>query len=262
MFYNFHSGFRKGSITQHCFLKIVEKRFKTLDEVGETGAVLTNLSEAFDCINHNLLIAKLNAYGLEKRSFEFIHSYLIKRKQRTKVHSAFSLLEMLFSGMPQGSILGPLLLNIYICDMFFEILENIDFVGYADHNTPYIYSSKIEHVLTNLQRASEKLFRWFPTNLLVANAGKCHLLTSSNLTIDISITNTKISNGERVNVLGANFEGRLNFDCQVNILLKKVSKKFHALARVCNCMDTKNQHVLMNALKTSKFFFCPCLDVP
>ena len=67
----------------------------------------------------------------------------------------------LLFGVSQGSILGPLLFNIYICDMFFKTPENIDFAGYADDNTPYTYSSKIEHVLTNLQGALEKLFLVF-----------------------------------------------------------------------------------------------------
>ena len=84
---------------------MVEKWCKTLDEGGETGAVLTDLSKAFDCIDHKLLIANLNAYVFEKRSLEFIYSNLFKRKQRTKVDSAFSYWEMLFSGGPQGSIL-------------------------------------------------------------------------------------------------------------------------------------------------------------
>ena len=211
---------------------------KTLDEGDETGAFLTDLSKAFDCIDHNLLIPKLNAYEFAKRSLEFIHSYLTKRKQKTKSDSAFSSWEMLLSGVPQGSILGTLLFNIYICDMFLETPENIDFTGYADDNTPYTYSSKIEHVLTNLQGASEKLFSWFSANHLVANAVKCHLLTSSNFPVDIRITNTKISNVERVKLLGVNIEGRLNFDYHVNTLLKKANKKYHALARVCNYMDT------------------------
>ena len=98
---------------------MVEKWRKTLDGGGETGAVLTDLSKAFDCIDHNLLIAKLNAYGFDKQSINFIYSYLTKRKQRTKVDSAVSSWEILFSGVPQSSVLGPLLFNIYICDMFF-----------------------------------------------------------------------------------------------------------------------------------------------
>ena len=88
--------------------------------------------------------------------------------------------------------------------MFFKTPENIDFTGYADDNTPYTYSSKIEHVLSNLQGASEKLFSWFSANHLVANAGKCHLLTSSNLPVDIRITNTKTKCGQSYS--------RLNFD--------------------------------------------------
>ena len=94
--------------------------------------------------------------------------------------------------------------------MFFETPKNIVFAGYADDKTLYTYFSKIEHVLTNLQGGSEKLFSWFSANHLVANTGKCHLPTSSNLPVDIRITNTKISNVEKVKLLAVNFEGRLN----------------------------------------------------
>ena len=114
IFSKFQCGFRTGFNGQRYLLAMVQKWHKTLDGGGETGAVLTDLSKAFDCIDHNLLIAKLNAYGFEKQSINFIYSYLTKRKQRMKVDSAVSLWEMLFSGVPQGSVLGPLLFNIYI----------------------------------------------------------------------------------------------------------------------------------------------------
>ena len=80
--------------------------------------------------------------------------------------------------------------------MFFEIPENIDFGGYANNNNPSTYCSKIEHVLTNLHRASKKLICQFSENHLVADAEKCHPLTNSNLPADMRITNTKISNVE------------------------------------------------------------------
>ena len=75
-------------------------------------------------------------YGFEKQLLEFIYSYLTKRKQRTKVGSAFISWEILFLGVTQVPILGSLLFNIYICDMFYETPENTDFAGYEDGNTP------------------------------------------------------------------------------------------------------------------------------
>ena len=140
--------------------------------------------------------------------------------------------------------------------MFFETPENTDFAGYADNNTLYTYSSKTEHVLTNLQGASENLFHWFSKNHLVANAGKFHLLTSSNLPVDVGVTSTEISNVERVKLLGVNFEDRLNFVYHVDTLLKKANKKYHALGRVCNYMDIKKRRALMNVFITSKFSYC------
>ena len=104
VFSKFQSGFRKGFNAQHCLLAMVEKWRKFPDKGGEAGAVSTDLYKAFDCIDHNLVIAKLSAYGFEKQSINFIYSYLTKRKQRTKVDSAVSSWEMLISAVPQGSV--------------------------------------------------------------------------------------------------------------------------------------------------------------
>ena len=89
----------------------------------------------------------------------------------------------------------------------------------------------------NLQRTSEKLFRCFSANYLVVNARKFHL-TIFNLPVDIRITNNKISNEERAKLLRVNFDARFNFDYPLNTPLKKASKKYHPLARVCKYLDT------------------------
>ena len=125
--------------------------------------------------------------------------------------------------------------------MFFETQKNIDFAGYAEDNTPYTYSSKIEEVIENLQRAIEQLFQWFSVNHLVANAGKCHLLTSSKIIKNIAISNINVSTEQKVKLLGINLESRINFDYHVNTLLNKANKEYHALARVCNYMNTNKR---------------------
>ena len=88
------------------------------------AAILTDLSKAFDCLVHDFLIAKLEAYGFFYEALKVMHNYLRDRKHRTKVNDSFSDFIDLLLGVPQGSILGPLLFNIYICDLFFFVEED------------------------------------------------------------------------------------------------------------------------------------------
>ena len=97
---------------------MIEKLRKSLDSGGASAALLTDLSKAFDCLPHDLLIAKLHAYGIKKGSLNLLFSYLKIRKQRVRLNNTYSeWIETLF-GMPQGSILGHLLFNIFLCDLF------------------------------------------------------------------------------------------------------------------------------------------------
>ena len=101
----YQCDFRKGFSTQHCLLAMLEKWKRSVDNGKAFGALLTDLSKAFDCLDHELLIAKLNAYGVSLPALKLIHDYLSNRKQRTKVNSSYSTWHEIIFGVPQGIII-------------------------------------------------------------------------------------------------------------------------------------------------------------
>ena len=115
-------GFRKAHSTQHALLNLIQHWQKCLDKREIVGTLLMALSKAYDCIPHDLLIAKLEAYGFDiSISLHLIRSYLSRRKHRVKVGDTLSDWLEIILGVPQGSILGPLLFNIFLNDIFFFI---------------------------------------------------------------------------------------------------------------------------------------------
>ena len=152
---------------------MLEKWKRSVDSGKAFGALLTDLSKAFDCFNHELLIAKLNVYGFSLPALRLIHGYLLHRKQRIRVNNSYSEWLAVMFGVLQGLILGLLLFNIFSADLFL-IHSDIDIANFADDNTPYLSAKNTEDVIESLERASVSLFRWFENNLLKGNADKYH----------------------------------------------------------------------------------------
>ena len=117
-------------------------------------AILTDLSKAFDCISHDLLMAKLNAYGFDQNALNDIHNYLFGRSQRTKVGFSFSDLLGILYGVPQGSILDPLLFNINICDLFLSDYSS-EFTNFTGDTTPYECGENYYEVINKLEDTIE-----------------------------------------------------------------------------------------------------------
>ena len=180
---------------------------------------------------HNLLIVKHNSYGSSLPALKLIKDYLQNRKQRTKIESSHSDWEDITSGVPQGSILGPLLFNIFLCDLFFED-ENNYFANYADDTTP---SAQQRKFLENLSCLTKKLFSWFASNQIISNDDKCHLVLGSpeeDATIQIKESRTKFSKTKKL--LGIHIDYKFKFDTRVDNISKKAYRKLTALSRITN----------------------------
>ena len=247
-----------SSSIQHCLLIMTEKWCQCLDKGRISGAYLTDLSKALDCLLHDLLIAKLAAYGFEYNSLVFIQSYLSERQQRTKVNNTYSTYSDILYGVPQGSILGPLLFNIYISDMFYDI-DICDIASYADNSTSYTSDFNLEELIQKLELTTNNLFEWFKNNHMKANADKCHLLVTRDTDVTAKIGELDVKNSREEEPLGVKIDSKLSFENHVSSLCKKASQKLHALTRVVNFMDLAKHKSLMKAFITSQYNYCPLI---
>ena len=251
----FLCGYRKGYSPQHALSAMLEKWKISCDKGGFGGGVLMDLSKAFDTIYDGLLIAKLNAYGFDKNALKLVKSYLSDRWQRVKINTSYSSWSALLLGVPQGSVLGPLLFNLFLNDLFFII--KTDICNYADDTTPYTVDISLERLMTKLESATNTALEWFHYNGMKLNSSKCHLLVCGHKfeCMILKIGNSHVVESHLVKLLGIKIESELTFNKQMEITCKKASQKLNALSRLCAIIPFHQRKMLMNAFFESQFSY-------
>ena len=164
-------------------IKFIEDWKNAIDNKHIVGTIFMDLSKAFDCLPHGLLIAKLHAYGLSNQACELLADYLSERKQRVKMGNSRSSWNPLCKGVPQGSILGPLFFNIFMNDIFYFI-EKCGLYNYADDNSLMNTSPSKDVVIKNLKHDCDISITWFKNNGMSANQSKFQFMLWSSQGIE------------------------------------------------------------------------------
>ena len=216
-----------------------------------------DLSKAFDTINHKLLIAKLYAYGFSKDALKLINSYMSDRWQRTKIDKSFSSWSALLKGVPQGSVLGPILFNIYLNNLFY-FLHN-DICNFADDTTLYVCDKNLNFVMQQLEQQSNIALKWFEDNDMKMNFGKCHLFVSGSEHENMwaKIGDEQIWEFRTVKLLGITIDSELKFDEYISNVCKKAQRKLTVLTRIKKYLDFNKLRLLFKTFFDSQFKCCP-----
>ena len=210
-------------------MAMIEKWRKFLGIGGHAGAFFTDLSKAFDFIDHELLIAKLHACDFETDAVKFIYSYLKGRKQRTKINSSYSSFAETLFGVPYINVL--------------------DFASFADGNTPYSCLLHMISVLGQSKVGIDKMFGWFKKKFVKENADKCHLITSSKAPVGTEVSNITIMTEEKVKLLENYIDNRLNFRYHISQLCKNTGEK----------LNISQDKLITNPFIMSQFSYYPLI---
>ena len=255
-------AYRKGHGCSQVLTLAVNSWKWALDKNEYVGALLMDLSKAFDSIPHDLLLCKMNAYGFSQNSCEFMLSYLFQRMQRVKIKSARSEWKVMKRGIPQGSCLGPLLFNLFLNDVFFSV-ELCELFNYADDNTLSSSGSDIDQLIQNLLTDTNIIIQWFHQNFMKVNPDKFQLMLmkpqSKNdvLPNEIQIDGIVIKASKSVRLLGIDIDCDLNFNGHVKKLCTKANRQLKVLYRFKNILGQKEKQILYKTFVMSTFNFCP-----
>ncbi len=266
---DFQSGFRPYHSTETALIRVTNDLLFSSDRGCISLLVLLDLSAAFDTIDHNILLNRLeNFVGISGSALAWFKSYLSDRHQFVAVNEEVSYRSQVQYGVPQGSVLGPLLFTLYMLPLGNIIRKHgVSFHCYADDTQLYISSRPAEkHQIEKLMECIVDIKTWMTSNFLLLNSEKKTVLiigpitpTSINLEHCLTLDGCSVDSSSSVRILGVLFDSNISFDSHVSSICKTAFFHLKNISKLRPMLSMSNAEILINAFMTSRLDYCNAL---
>jgi len=259
-FYKHQYGFRKGHSTIHPIIHFLNYLHNAKENRPSklTVGLFLDLSKAFDTISHEILLSKLNIIGIRGKTNDLIRDYLTNRKQYTEITGKTSSITPITCGVPQGSILGPLLFLLYINDIQNIPIES-EILSFADDTTLFITGKNIQNLQNKANMESKHLYEWLCANKLSLNVSKTKYILfgatkNQSLNFNIKINNQNIEQisdnnpTKSITFLGVHIDEKLTWKYHINLVNKKIANATFAINNVKNFIPKRILKMLYQTL--------------
>ena len=257
LFTNAQFGFRKGHSTSHGITKLHDKIIESLEKKMICAVLFIDLKSAFDTIDHCILAKKLKHIGIKGNILQLLISYLENRKQFIKSDDIITTLVSVLCGVPQGSILGPLLFVIYIND--FANCSKLNSILFADDAAIVHEHKSLKHLQKQLNSEADKLNQWFIANKLTLNLKKTKLMLFNKQKLKpnalkkfkLNINKTNIEQVDQIKYLGVILDNKLNWHSHIEYMCTKLSRAAGVIFKMRNILPRRALLMIYNSLGAS-----------
>ena len=253
LLYEYQSGFRSSYSTDTCLVHLIDYLKLEQDKGNFIGMVLLDLQKAFDTVDHEILLRKLEALGVQNQSVDWFKSYLQERQQVVEISGTSSKPSTITCGVPQGSILGPLLFLIYVNDISSAVKCKL--LLYADDSALIVAGNNTEEIQHSLSRELESIREWLIDNKLSLHLGKTEAILfgskrklNKNQTIQVQCAGNTLTCRSHVKYLGVNLDQSLSGDSIAEGVIRKSNAKLKFLYRQAKNLDLQTKKLLVSAL--------------